>query len=123
MEKMTDNEFGAHPAHCPMQDGREEEDTDKRKWRIDKSASMGQIATVGALLFSALWWTAKQESRIEAIETQYQSLTLHAESIRVDSYTRLNELKRDTENWLIRIEDKLDKVVQIAIERKQDRQK
>lgn len=105
-----------------MENRRAEEDTDKRKWRIDKSASMGQIATVGALLFSALWWTAKQESRIEAIETQYQSLTLHAESIRADSYTRLNELKRDTENRLIRIEDKLDKVVQIAIERKHNSQ-
>lgn len=87
-------------------------------WHLEKSTSIRQIASIISMALMMFWWASKQESRIEALEIDQKrsqeavdGAVNRIEDVRIEADVKRAEVKKDLEGRLIRIEDKLDRLI------------
>lgn len=91
------------------------------QWHLEKSVSVGHIITTVTVALSAVWWGAKLEVRVseQAIliannSSQVVLLDRRLEAIRAEAELKRSEIKRELDNRLSRMEDKLDRLIVYA---------
>ena len=99
---------------------------DRRRWHLEKSVSLGHIATTGAVIITGMWWFVTNEGRISEMETaarynerrleqveqtqvtQAEWIATKLEQIRLEQREDILRLGATLREGFVRIEKKLD---------------
>jgi hypothetical protein len=79
---------------------KEEEREYERSWHLDRKVPIAIIVTLLLNTGGFIWWAAKSDARIEAVEKQVAASTPHSERI-----TRMEVKIENVERGVVRIEN------------------
>ncbi len=81
--------------------------TDDNQWHLDKRVPIALIVTIAMQSAVIIWWASQIEARVNGLEqTDAERATVEARLVRLETTTEQQT------RVLIRIEDKLDRVIE-----------
>ena len=82
-------------------------------WHISKTINIGHLAATGLMLVSLFWFVAQQDSRISQAELNIK----HLQDSRATDMARTEKKFEEIRAYMLRIESKLDRIIESERER------
>jgi hypothetical protein len=88
-------------------------DREDGRWHVSKTINLGHIVTTAVMFVSVMWFFFQQDSRISQVELNIK----HIQEVRASDQARTDKKFDEIRAYMLRIESKLDRIIESDRER------